>query len=80
MKRIAVALTGVILSLLGALWFLQGADLLHIRPLLCFADCAEITGGSQIWEVIGALAFAIGILLLWASFKSKILNVRHPPP
>jgi len=37
---------GVISLLLGELWFLQGLGLLHVRPILCFVDCAPIQGPS----------------------------------
>ena len=80
MKRMALAASGVVLCLLGALWFLQGADLIRIRPLLCFADCAEISGGSWFWEVVGALAAAVGLLVLWTSFKRKASTVRRTLP
>ena len=67
MKKIIATIVGAIMALLGLLWFLQGADILHIRPILCFADCEYIAGGSWVWEIAGVFAFAIGgaILILF---------------
>ena len=60
------------MTLLGLLWFLQGADILHIRPILCFADCEYITGGSRFWAITGALSFVLGIAVLAASHAPLI--------
>lgn len=42
--RIARLALGALLVALGALWSLQGADLVRIRPILCFADCEPLVG------------------------------------
>ncbi len=55
---------GIVLVLLGALWSLQGADLVHINPILCFANCKPLVGGSITWLVVGLVAIAAGVLLL----------------
>jgi hypothetical protein len=55
---------GIVLVLLGALWSLQGADVVHIKPILCIADCEPLVGGSRTWLVVGLVAIAIGVLLL----------------
>ncbi|VVB62840.1 Uncharacterised protein [uncultured archaeon] len=65
LKQIAILIVGVISALLGFLWFLQGVGVLRQCPILCFADCECITGGSLLWEVIGAAAFIIGIAIMW---------------
>lgn len=65
LKQIAILIAGVILALLGALWFLQGVGILKVCPILCFADCECITGGSPLWEAIGAAAFIMGIAVIW---------------
>jgi len=71
-KRITAIVIGVVLSALGVLWFLQGSDLAHIKPILCFADCEVITGKSVEWQVQGAIAFVIGaVLVAFAIMKSK---------
>ncbi len=53
---------GAILALLGLLWFLQGADIVHIQPILCVANCQPITGVSPVWQMVGAIAFLAGTL------------------
>lgn len=37
--NVALAVVGVLLGLLGAFWMLQGADLVHVQPILCVSDC-----------------------------------------
>ena len=64
MKKIIAASVQLILMLLGLLWFLQGADILHIRPILCFADCEYITGVSWVWEIAGAISIILGFAFL----------------
>jgi len=61
MARSALTLLGVVLSLLGVLWFLQGAGIVHMRPILCVSHCKPVTK-SVAWMVIGAAAFAAGVL------------------
>ena len=80
MKRLALALCGSVFCLLGALWLLQGADLIRIRPLLCFADCAQITGGSRFWEAVGASVLGLGILVLGISLRNKTSSIRRTLP
>lgn len=63
---------GVVLTLLGILWFLQGSDLIHLKPILCFADCQPIVGKSPQWQYTGAVAFAIGAVIIGMS--SKCIN------
>jgi hypothetical protein len=66
MKKAAMVF-GVISALLGGLWLLQGLGIVHLRPILCFADCAAIQGSSLAWAVIGAIALAVGgIVIFWA--------------
>jgi hypothetical protein len=64
MRWVAAALALVAVAL-GGLWLLQGLDIVRIRPIFCFADCAVIKGGSLTWTLVGA-AVAIagaGVLL-----------------
>jgi len=44
-RGLARIVFGVALSLLGLLWLLQGADLVHMRPILCVANCKPLEGG-----------------------------------
>ena len=72
MIRIIVLVSGIIAILLGALWLLQGLGIVHLRPLLCFADCAPVQGPSATWAVIGAIAVAVGAYgVVWSR--------RHKP-
>lgn len=63
-KRIALLFLGIILTLLGLLWFLQGSDIIHLKPLLCFANCEPIVGKSLQWQIIGAITFIVGVLIV----------------
>ncbi len=69
MKKIALVIVGIIATLLGSLWFLQGADLVHIKPILCFANCEPITAGSLLWAIIGLVAFVIGIGVIYLNLR-----------
>jgi len=55
---------GTILFSLGILWVLQGADVVHIKPILCFANCEPLVGGSPAWLVIGLIVAFVGALLV----------------
>lgn len=68
MKRRTVVriVVGTVLSLLGVLWILQGADVVRIRPILCVADCRPLTGGSPTWLAIGAVTLVVGLTVAGA--------------
>lgn len=68
-KQLMAVLAGVIVALLGFLWFLQGAGIIQVCPVLCFMDCECVTGGSLFWEVAGAIAFIIGIVIIGLSVR-----------
>ena len=70
-KNIALIIFGIILSFLGILWFLQGSDLVHINPILCFADCTPITGTSVTWQIAGGIVFVIGVAILYVCLKKQ---------
>jgi hypothetical protein len=53
MKMIANIL-GVLVTLVGIIWFLQGIDILGGSSMT----------GQSVWAVNGSLAFVIGIILL----------------
>jgi hypothetical protein len=55
---------GALLALLGGLWLLQGADAVHIRPILCVSNCKPITGESIGWLVAGIVTMLLGVLAL----------------
>jgi hypothetical protein len=61
----------VMAVLLGALWLLQGLGVVHLRPLLCFADCAPVQGPSVTWAAIGAVMLTVGgVCVQWARKQS----------
>jgi hypothetical protein len=71
---LVAALVGIVVALLGLMWFLQGAGILQLCPVLCVANCECITGGSPFWEAAGAIAFVIGILIAVVSVR----GIRAP--
>lgn len=77
MKRRGIAWVsfGAALALLGLLWLLQGADVLHVRPILCVANCKPVEGGSIGWMAAGALLLVLGSLAIAAGFRRR---GRHP--
>ncbi len=84
MKKVA-AILGFIAAALGGLWLLQGLAVVHVRPILCFADCTAIQGPSLIWVVSGAITLAIsGLLIFWSMQRphkakpSLSFRRRHP--
>lgn len=70
MKKTA-AVIGVISVLLGGLWLLQGLGVVHVRPILCFADCEPIQGASSTWAVTGFLLVIVGILAIHFSLRVR---------
>lgn len=60
MRRIALV-GGVLGVLLGGLWLLQGLGFVHLRPILCFANCAPVQGPSTTWTIVGAVVLTAGI-------------------
>ena len=63
MKTVAL-IAGVIGVLLGGLWLLQGLGIVHVRPILCFADCAPVQGPSLTWALTGLIARVIGAVAI----------------
>jgi len=63
MKTIAL-IVGVLSVLLGGLWLLQGLGVVHIRPILCFANCAPIQGPSSTWATIGVFVLIAGAVAI----------------
>jgi hypothetical protein len=72
-RIIAFLLFGILLTLLGLLWFLQGSDIIRLRPILCVANCEPLTGRSLLWQVVGAIVFIGGIV----SIARGIQHLRH---
>jgi hypothetical protein len=70
MKKIAFVI-GLICILLGGLWLLQGLGVVHIRPILCFADCEPIQGASRAWVITGLLLATAGAIAIFFSLKPR---------
>jgi len=68
-KRIVAIFLGIVMVFLGLLWLLQGSDLVHIKPILCFANCEPITGKSLQWQITGVITFVIGSFIIYANSK-----------
>ena len=66
MSKTALAATvgGVVVLALGVLWMLQGADLIHVRPVLCVSACKPIRGGSAGWFIVGTVTTLIGAAMI----------------
>ena len=71
LRTLARILFGVALMLLGLLWLLQGADLVHIRPILCVANCKPLEGGSVGWMAAGALVLVVGLLVIASGIRRR---------
>ena len=69
--KVAVGIFGVLAVLLGALWLLQGFGLIHIRPILCVANCEEIQGSSPVWAVAGFILAALGVWAMFYGFRRR---------
>ncbi len=70
MKKFGVV-GGVVSVLLGGLWLLQGVGAVHVRPILCFADCAALQGTSLTWAIVGACLVATGFVVLVFSLRRR---------
>ena len=71
MKNIVLLILSVIGVLLGGLWLFQGLGILHMEPILCFADCEPLQGPSTTWAVIGLLVLAGGTFGIVRWFKRR---------
>lgn len=70
-KQVILIVFGIIISLLGLLWFLQGSDIVHLKPILCFVDCQPMVGKSLQWQTTGAVTFIVGVLILYKHLKRR---------
>lgn len=59
MRRLISVLIGVVVALLGLFWTLQGAGVVHVRPILCVSHCKPVTK-SNTWLLVGAITCAAG--------------------
>jgi len=70
MKTVTLV-AGAISTLLGGLWLLQGLGLVHVRPILCFVDCAPVQEPSLTWAIVGLVAAALGTVTFLYSLKHR---------
>ena len=70
-KKTSIVFVGIIAILFGSLWFLQGTSIIQICPILCFADCECLTGGSPLWTVVGLIALSTGIGAVYFGLKHR---------
>jgi len=73
-NRLRQIFAGLLIAL-GALWSLQGAGIVHLKPILCVADCAELRGASVQWLATGIGAIAVGAGL-WYLARRRARNGR----
>ena len=62
---------GAASTLLGLLWLLQGADVLHVRPILCLANCKPLEARSLGWMTAGAGVLLGGLLAIAVAFRRR---------
>jgi len=63
------ALSGIVAALLGVLWSLQGANLIHLEPIACVANCEPLTGPSTTWLLTGLATVVIGLIVTIGSCR-----------
>ena len=56
---------GVLLCIVGGVWFLQGIDVLK----------GSFMTGQGVWTVIGVILLAVGLRMIWRARPGA-----HPPP
>lgn len=74
MKDFVTLFAGVIIGCLGLLWFLQGADIVHLEAILCFSNCEPIVGGSLSWGAAGVITLMIGIAMISRGFHQMTIE------
>ena len=70
---VVMLIVGCVLAGLGALWTLQGAGAVHLRPILCVSNCTPVTGFTTSWLVTGLVSLAGGGTLI-------VLGLRRAHP
>jgi hypothetical protein len=79
-KRFILGLCGGLAAAsLGVLWSLQGAGAVHVRPILCVANCKPITEGSAGWLALGLTFLLLGIAVVGASVRGRIHRAGDRP-
>lgn len=57
-------LLGAAFCLLGMLWLLQGAGLIHLKPVACVANCQPLTSPSVTWQLIGGVTATVSVAMI----------------
>lgn len=67
--RVLLSIIGVLLALLGIIWFLQGTNIMPYPP-------GGFMNGQTKWVINGVIAFLVGgALVVWANRKKKAPSV-----
>ena len=69
--KIFIAIVGIVASLLGGLWLLQGLGIVPIPPILCVANCAPLEGPSTGWAIAGGVLLVAGLLALTYALRRR---------
>jgi hypothetical protein len=69
--KVLLTVLGIAAVLLGGLWLLQGLGLVHVKPILCFADCAPVQGPSALWAVVGGALLLAGLAALARAMRRR---------
>ena len=69
--KIASGIVGLLCASLGGLWLLQGLGWVRVRPILCFADCAEVQGASGFWAIAGLLVTLAGVTFGYFALRRR---------
>ena len=69
--RTLIGIVGVLAMALGLLWLLQGLDLIHLRPILCVANCEPMEGGSATWAIVGLVTATAGAWGVFHGFMAR---------
>jgi hypothetical protein len=67
--KTAAVVVGVLLVLSGAVWFLQGIDVLHGSSM----------SGEAIWAVIGPITALVGVLLIRFGWHKRDVSADPAP-
>lgn len=70
--KYSLLIIGTISLLLGGLWFLQGIGAVHVRPILCFADCEPVQGASTGYAILGCIFAIAGVSMLYIARRRHI--------
>lgn len=69
--KLVIGIVGLLAVLLGGLWLLQGLGLVHVKPILCFADCEPVQGPSAVWAVVGGVLLLAGLAALARAVRRR---------